>query len=124
MLRFGFGKHEANWFIRLDLWVKGYRWTFGKEKESSFTGYRVVCEIIHAGAKITLSSSHGELHFKITSSYFSREGACFLLGNELVINDWFDAKEEYNRLSKQLLLSRSNSELHLFMQNSNIELRI
>ena len=25
MLRFGFGKNEGRWFIRLDLWFVGYR---------------------------------------------------------------------------------------------------
>ena len=25
MLRFGFGKHDAKWFIRLDLWYVGFR---------------------------------------------------------------------------------------------------
>lgn len=28
MFRFGFGKHNSNWFIRLDLWYKGFRITF------------------------------------------------------------------------------------------------
>lgn len=28
MLRFGFGKHEGQWFIRIDLWFNGYRITF------------------------------------------------------------------------------------------------
>lgn len=25
MLRFGFGKHEGKWFVRLDLWAFGFR---------------------------------------------------------------------------------------------------
>lgn len=25
MLRFGFGKNEGNWFIRIDLWFIGFR---------------------------------------------------------------------------------------------------
>lgn len=25
MLRFGFGKHEGSWFIRIDLWWMGFR---------------------------------------------------------------------------------------------------
>jgi hypothetical protein len=25
MLRFGFGKHDKKWFVRLDLWFKGFR---------------------------------------------------------------------------------------------------
>ncbi|HET8688639.1 MAG TPA: hypothetical protein VFM18_18650 [Methanosarcina sp.] len=25
MLRFGFGKHDGKWFIRIDLWCVGYR---------------------------------------------------------------------------------------------------
>lgn len=25
MLRFGFGKHDVKWFIRLDLWYVGFR---------------------------------------------------------------------------------------------------
>lgn len=25
MLRIGFGKHDKNWFIRLDLWFAGFR---------------------------------------------------------------------------------------------------
>lgn len=25
MLRFGFGKHEGIWFVRVDLWWVGYR---------------------------------------------------------------------------------------------------
>ncbi len=25
MLRIGFGKHDSNWFIRLDLWFVGFR---------------------------------------------------------------------------------------------------
>jgi hypothetical protein len=25
MLRIGFGKHEGNWFFRIDLWFFGYR---------------------------------------------------------------------------------------------------
>lgn len=28
MLRFGFGFNDGNFFIRLDLWIKGYRITF------------------------------------------------------------------------------------------------
>jgi hypothetical protein len=27
MLRFGFGKHEGKWFIRIDIWFVGYRIT-------------------------------------------------------------------------------------------------
>lgn len=27
MLRFGFGKHEGKWFVRLDLWKVGYRFS-------------------------------------------------------------------------------------------------
>lgn len=27
MLRFGFGKNEGNWFVRIDLWLVGYRIT-------------------------------------------------------------------------------------------------
>ena len=25
MIRLGFGKHDGNWFIRIDLWTVGYR---------------------------------------------------------------------------------------------------
>ena len=25
MLRIGFGKHQSNWFFRIDLWYKGIR---------------------------------------------------------------------------------------------------
>ena len=25
MIRIGFGKHDGNWFFRIDLWYKGYR---------------------------------------------------------------------------------------------------
>lgn len=25
MLRIGFGKHEGEWFLRIDLWWRGYR---------------------------------------------------------------------------------------------------
>lgn len=25
MLRFGFGLHDNNWFLRLDIWFKGFR---------------------------------------------------------------------------------------------------
>jgi len=25
MLRFGFGKHKGKWFLRIDLWWKGFR---------------------------------------------------------------------------------------------------
>lgn len=25
MLRFGFGKNQGKWFVRLDLWFKGFR---------------------------------------------------------------------------------------------------
>jgi len=25
MLRLGFGKHKGNWFLRIDLWYKGFR---------------------------------------------------------------------------------------------------
>ena len=25
MVRFGFGKHDGNWFVRLDLWFIGIR---------------------------------------------------------------------------------------------------
>jgi hypothetical protein len=25
MLRFGFGKHDGNWFVRADLWFTGFR---------------------------------------------------------------------------------------------------
>ena len=25
MLRIGFGKHEGQWFFRIDLWFKGWR---------------------------------------------------------------------------------------------------
>lgn len=25
MLRFGFGRHEGTWFVRVDLWWVGYR---------------------------------------------------------------------------------------------------
>jgi hypothetical protein len=28
MLRFGFGKHEGKWFIRVDLWFFGFRLTY------------------------------------------------------------------------------------------------
>lgn len=27
MLRFGFGKNKGKWFVRIDLWVVGYRLT-------------------------------------------------------------------------------------------------
>jgi hypothetical protein len=27
MLRIGFGKNEGKWFIRVDLWTHGYRFT-------------------------------------------------------------------------------------------------
>lgn len=27
MVRFGFGKHEGHWFLRLDLWRVGFRIT-------------------------------------------------------------------------------------------------
>jgi hypothetical protein len=27
MLRFGFGKHDGKWFVRLDLWFAGWRLT-------------------------------------------------------------------------------------------------
>lgn len=27
MLRIGFGKHDGNWFCRVDLWYNGYRLT-------------------------------------------------------------------------------------------------
>ena len=32
MLRFGFGKHDGHWFVRVDLWFKGYRWTFNNKQ--------------------------------------------------------------------------------------------
>ena len=27
MIRVGFGKNDGNWFVRIDLWVVGYRIT-------------------------------------------------------------------------------------------------
>jgi hypothetical protein len=28
MLRIGFGKHDGKWFMRVDLWWKGFRFKF------------------------------------------------------------------------------------------------
>ncbi len=33
MLRIGFGKHENVWFIRIDLWTKGFRIKFNKKNK-------------------------------------------------------------------------------------------
>lgn len=32
MLRFGFGKHDGNWFVRADLWFRGFRWSNPKSE--------------------------------------------------------------------------------------------
>lgn len=32
MLRIGFGKHDGRWFLRVDLWARGFRLTRTKEE--------------------------------------------------------------------------------------------
>ncbi len=29
MLRVGLGKNKGRWFIRVDLWFRAFRWTYG-----------------------------------------------------------------------------------------------
>jgi hypothetical protein len=122
MLRFGFGKHDGQWFVRLDLWKNGYRWTFGnKPKEDPYQGFTVTAQVIHCGNAITLLTSDDEYRYKLLEFRFVPMERKFVIISEDDLTDYRKAKDQYDNMVREIFYQSSNSEFHHFMQMSTVK---
>lgn len=125
MLRFGFGKHEGQWFVRLDLWKKGYRWTFGnKPKQGPYEEFTVTAQVIHCSNAIVFLTSKDETAHKLLELKYVPLQQKFVIISEDDLTGYDEAKRQYDNMVREIFYQGSSSEFHHYMQLSTLKLNL